>query len=95
MDIGEWLRTLGLERYEGAFRENEINEKVLPKLTAEDLKDMGVSIVGHRRALLDAITALRTDATAKGLPEAPSTIESAKDTPPSAAIRLYVLDLVG
>ena len=48
MDIGGWLRTLGLERYEGAFRENEINEKVLPNLTAEDLKDMGVSIVGHR-----------------------------------------------
>ena len=62
-------------KYEAAFRENEINEKVLPNLTAEDLKDMGVSIVGHRRALLDAITALRTDATAKGLPEAPSTIE--------------------
>ena len=96
MDIGGWLRTLGLERYEGAFRENEINEKVLPNLTAEDLKDMGVSIVGHRRALLDAITALRTDATAKGLPEAPSTIESAKDT---AAERRQVTvmfsDLVG
>jgi len=43
MDIGGWLRTLGLERYEAAFRENEIKEKVLPNLTAEDLKDMGVS----------------------------------------------------
>ncbi len=96
MNIGGWLRTLGLERYEAAFRENEINEKVLPNLTAEDLKDMGVSIVGHRRALLDAITALRTDTTAKGLPEAPSTIESAKDI---AAERRQVTvmfsDLVG
>ena len=40
MDIGAWLRSLGLERYESAFRENEITEKVLPRLTAEDLKDL-------------------------------------------------------
>ena len=38
MDIGGWLRSLGLERYEAAFRENEIDERVLPNLTAEDLK---------------------------------------------------------
>jgi SAM domain (Sterile alpha motif) len=42
MDLGDWLRGLGRERYEAAFRENEINEKVLPSLTAEDLKDLGV-----------------------------------------------------
>jgi hypothetical protein len=36
MDLGGWLRSLGLERYEAAFRENEMNEKVLPSLTAED-----------------------------------------------------------
>ena len=41
MDLGGWLRSLGLERYEGAFRENEIDETVLPNLTAEDLKDLG------------------------------------------------------
>ena len=57
MDIGGWLRSLGLERYEAAFRENEITEKVLPNLTADDLKDFGVGIVGHRRTLLDAIAA--------------------------------------
>ena len=49
MDVGSWLRSLGLERYEAAFRDNEITEKVLPRLTAEDLKDLGVSVVGHRR----------------------------------------------
>src|SRR6202011_1536755 len=65
MDIGDWLRSLGLERYEAAFRENEIDQTVLASLTAEDLKDLGVGIVGHRRKLLDAITALRSDATAK------------------------------
>jgi class 3 adenylate cyclase/predicted ATPase len=62
MDVASWLRSLGLERYEAAFRDNEITEKVLPRLTAEDLKDLGVSIVGHRRVLLDAIADLRSDA---------------------------------
>jgi hypothetical protein len=54
MDLGEWLRSLGLEQYEGAFRDNAIDSSDLPKLTAEDLKDLGVSVVGHRRKLLDA-----------------------------------------
>src|ERR1700722_11528405 len=64
MDVLVWLRSLGLERYEAAFRDNEIDERVLPSLTQEDLKEIGVGPVGHRRKLLDAITALRTDATA-------------------------------
>src|SRR6516225_5459907 len=62
MDVVVWLRSLGLGKYEAAFRENEIDETVLPSLTAEDLKDLGVSIVGHRRKILDAIAAFRTDA---------------------------------
>ena len=61
MDVGDWLRGLGLQRYEAAFRENEIDETVLPSLTAEDLMQIGVGPVGHRRKLLDAIAALRTD----------------------------------
>ena len=63
MDIAAWLRGLGLERYEAAFRDNEINWAVLPKLTADDLKDIGVTAVGHRRMLLEAIAHLSaTDA---------------------------------
>ncbi len=62
MDVAEWLRKLGLEQYEPAFRANEIDERVLPSLTAEDLKDLGVTLVGHRRRLLDAIAALGADA---------------------------------
>ena len=58
IDIGEWLRKLGLEQYEPAFRANEIDAGVLPSLTAEDLRDLGVSLVGHRRRLLNAIAAL-------------------------------------
>jgi class 3 adenylate cyclase len=66
MDIANWLRALGLERYEAAFRENDVTYAVLPSLTAEDLKDLGVTSVGHRRQLLDAIAALRTEAVPVG-----------------------------
>ena len=61
MDVVDWLRSLGLERYEAAFRDNEIDERVLPSLTQEDLKEIGVGPVGHRRMLLEAIAALRGD----------------------------------
>src|SRR5262249_51448925 len=58
MDIGCWLRGLGLERYEQAFRENEIGLRVLPELTADDLKELGVAAIGHRRLMLKAIADL-------------------------------------
>src|SRR5690349_6885201 len=60
MDIGGWLRGLGLERYEQAFRENEIDLRVLPELTVDDLKELGVAAIGHRRLLLKAIADLAT-----------------------------------
>jgi class 3 adenylate cyclase len=62
MDVADWLRTLGLERYEAAFRENDVSAELVPNLTAEDLKDLGISSVGHRRRLLEAIAALRLSA---------------------------------
>jgi len=58
MDIEGWLRGLGLERYEQAFRENEIDLRVLPELTADDLRELGVATIGHRRLLLKAIADL-------------------------------------
>ena len=58
MDVGGWLRGLGLDQYEANFRENKIDADVLPQLTADDLKDLGVSAVGDRRRLLAAIAAL-------------------------------------
>jgi hypothetical protein len=61
MDVAHWLRRLGLERYEAAFRENDISTAILPTLTAEDLRELGVASVGHRRKLLEAIAALRAD----------------------------------
>jgi hypothetical protein len=58
MDTTEWLRGLGLEQYGPAFREHDIDGEVLRRLTAEDLRELGVASVGHRRRLLDAIAAL-------------------------------------
>ena len=95
MDIGDWLRSLGLERYEAAFRENEIDETVLPNLTAEDLKELGVNALGHRRILLDAIAALRGD-TQASLPKAPQTVDrSATDTAERRQVTLMFSDLGG
>jgi class 3 adenylate cyclase/predicted ATPase len=58
MDLGDWLRSLGLSEYESAFRDNQIDGEVLPKLTGDDLKELGVTSVGHRRKLLSAIAEL-------------------------------------
>src|SRR5882757_10496224 len=97
MDVGGWLRSLGLEQYEAAFRENAIDDTVLPSLTAEDLKDLGVEIVGHRRKLLDAIAALRGDAATKSAP--PDNLAPSDRTNIDAAERRQVTvmfsDLVG
>jgi class 3 adenylate cyclase len=90
MDLADWLRGLGLEQYEDAFRDNEIDWKVLPSLTADDLKEIGVVPVGHRRRLLDAIAAL-------GQGEGP------RETPPASAsgeaerrqLTVMFCDLVG
>src|SRR3984957_2812868 len=58
MDVTDWLRALGLERYEATFRENDVRAEVLCHLTADDLKELGVATVGHRRELLVAIAKL-------------------------------------
>jgi class 3 adenylate cyclase/predicted ATPase len=76
VDIGAWLRDLGLERYEQAFRENEVGPDVLPKLTAEDLKEIGVIPVGDRRRLLEAITVLARESEPAPPEEARDVVES-------------------
>ena len=70
VDIAAWLHGLGLQQYEQAFRENAIDNGVLPELTTDDLKDLGVSLVGHRRKLLAAIAALRSESGPKPHAEA-------------------------
>src|SRR5580704_7277546 len=61
MDTGGWLRSLGLGQYEANFRDNKIDADVLPQLTADDLKEIGVSAVGDRRRLLAAIAVLSVE----------------------------------
>src|ERR1700722_9990019 len=58
MDVGGWLRGLRLGQYETSFRDNKINADLLPRLTNDDLKEIGVSALGDRLQLLDAIAAL-------------------------------------
>ena len=80
MDIVVWLRSLGLAKYEAIFRENDIDETVLPSLTHENLKELGVAAFGHRVKLLDAIAVRGVKAPS---PAAAPAEQSA--TPPSAA----------
>ena len=59
MDIAAWLRDLGLERYAEAFDANDVDAAVLRTLSADDLKELGVTSLGHRKKLLEAIAQLR------------------------------------
>ena len=100
MDIVVWLRSLGLGKYEAIFRENDIDKTVLLTLTAEDLKELGVTSFGHRRKLLDAIAALRADTSAqepssdlKTAPVAPSV--SPEDRAERRQVTVMFSDLVG
>src|SRR5262245_21601739 len=95
MDIGSWLRGLGLQMYEPAFRENAIDDSVLPRFSAEDLYVWGVVLVGHRRKLLDAIAALRADANAGApLRDAATIARSRKDAAERRRLTVMICDLV-
>ena len=56
--VGAWLRRLCLGQYEPAFRDNDIDTRSLPGLTAKELKEIGGASVGHRSLLLQAIAFL-------------------------------------
>ena len=96
MDVGVWLGNLGLAQYEAEFRDNEIDGAVLPNLTAEDLKDLGVATVGHRRKILSAIAELSAWSAA---PVAVGTPTVAPAPSPAVAERRHLTvmfcDLVG
>jgi class 3 adenylate cyclase len=100
MDIVVWLRSLGLGKYEAAFRENEIDETVLPSLTHETLKELGVTAVGHRLKILDAIAARRNDASGKTPPVDATTASSTPSAHPEdraerRQVTVMFSDLVG
>jgi hypothetical protein len=97
MDVAGLLRGLGLGRYEEKFRDNKIDAELLPRLTGADLKEIGVSALGDRLRLLDAIATLA----GAGPPDAAGS--SSKSAPPEAPqasaerrpITVMSCDLVG
>jgi predicted ATPase/class 3 adenylate cyclase len=93
VDVGAWLRGLGLGQYEQAFRDNDIDARLLPTLAAEDLRELGVASLGHRKLLLIAIAKLAgpTD------PQPAPTLPLASAAPQAERRQLTVLfaDLVG
>jgi class 3 adenylate cyclase len=100
MDVVVWLRSLGLGKYEAAFRENEIDETILPSLTEEHLKQLGVTALGHRVKLLDAIAALRSDASGKASAADVATTSSTPSASPEdraerRQVTVMFSDLVG
>src|SRR6185436_420044 len=97
MDLGGWLRGLGLGKYEAAFRENEIDETVLPSLTEEHLKQLGVTPLGHRVKLFDGIAALRSGRAASADAPIPTAKPSAAPEDPAERRQVTVMfsDLVG
>jgi len=72
VDVGAWLRGLGLGQYEGAFRDNDVDAGLLPTLTADDLRELGVASLGHRKRLLAAIAASAARAGPPAPPAPPS-----------------------
>ena len=90
MDVGDWLRSLGLGQYETTFRENGVDADVLPDLTDADLEKLGVLLV-HRRRLLKAIASLSMAATASS----PSAAVPAVDTAERRQLTVMFCDLAG
>jgi SAM domain (Sterile alpha motif) len=95
MDIEAWLQSLGLERYVPAFRDNEIDWEVLPKLTSDDLREIGVAAVGHRRKLLDAIAALGGPAPVADAPGLPTATLAPRSEAERRQLTVMFCDLVG
>jgi class 3 adenylate cyclase/predicted ATPase len=91
-DVAAWLKELGLERYEPAFRESEISTAVLPELTEADLKELGLPL-GPRKLLLRAIAALATPAQARATePSTPSAVPREAER---RQLTVMFVDLVG
>src|SRR6202042_3222037 len=101
MDVGVWLRSLGLGQYEAAFRDNEVDGEVLRKLTLDDLRELGVAVVGHRRKIMSAIEALNAPSStrAEGVNAVPTPhhvpVVASSDAAERRPITVMFCDLVG
>ena len=94
MDVAAWLHSLGLERYAPAFRDNDVDAEVLVRLTAEDLRELGVASIGHRRRLLDAIAAVGAGVPAAAVTAAPRGAPAAAEAE-RRQLTVMFCDLVG
>jgi len=95
MNVAKWLRDLRLEQYAPAFRDNDIDGKVLRRLTGDDLRDLGVTSIGHRRRLLDAIATLVDRHRAIEASPAPSQAPLAASEAERRQLTVMFCDLVG
>jgi hypothetical protein len=94
--IADWLEKLGLGQYVQRFAENDINFAILPDLTNQDLKEIGVASLGHRRQLLRAITELKGDETVAPKPANENLLPVAPhDTAERRQVTVMFSDLVG
>jgi class 3 adenylate cyclase len=91
VDIAQWLQGLGLGKYAPAFAENAISWDVLPELTADDLKEIGVLALGDRRRLLAGIASLRGSAA----PAGPALPPDVSDAAERRQLSVMFCDLVG
>ena len=100
MDVSAWLRGLGLEQYAQLFRDNDIDGEILCGVTAEDLKELGISSFGHRRRLLNAIAALGGEPPTRDVAQSATSATSAPISPPPIdaerrQLTVMFCDLVG
>src|SRR6201987_795533 len=100
MDVAAWLRGLGLEQYAQLFRDNDIDGEILCGMTAKDLKELGISSFGHRRRLLNAITALGGEPPTRDVAQSATSATSAPTSPPPIdaerrQLTVMFCDLVG
>jgi class 3 adenylate cyclase len=101
MDVGVWLRSPGLGQYEATFRDKEIDGAVLPRLTVDDLKDLGVAVVSHRRKIMSAIeelnaaSATRADAIKQPQAHAPPSFGPSSGGAERRYLTAMFRDLVG
>jgi class 3 adenylate cyclase/predicted ATPase len=92
-EIADWLKKLGLGQYAQQFVENDINFSVLPDLTDQDLKELGVGSLGHRRMLQRAIADLNTGERPKAAPI--GGVPPRQDTAERRQVTVMFCDLVG
>jgi class 3 adenylate cyclase/predicted ATPase len=100
MDVAMWLRGLGLEQYAQVFRDNDIDGEILSGMTAEDLKELGISSFGHRRRLLNAITVLGRGPPTRDVAQSATSVISPPTSPPlidaeRRQLTVMFCDLVG